>query len=77
MGELTHICIRIPPKYTVSNVAGYFKGRSEIQIVPKLRASQKNFTGEDFSGRGYFVPSLRSEENVVRAYIRNQEEEGD
>ena len=46
MGDHVHICISIPPKYAVSNVVGYLKGKSAIQIVRKFGGRQKNFTGE-------------------------------
>ncbi len=75
MGDHVHICISIPPKYAVSNVVGYLKGKSAIQIARKFGGRQKNFTGEHFWARGYFVSTLGLDENIVRAYIRNQEEE--
>lgn len=65
----------IPPKYAVSNVVGYMKGKSAIQIARKFGGRQKNFTGEHFWARGYFVSTVGLDENMVRAYIRNQEEE--
>ena len=75
MGDHVHICISIPPKYAVSNVVGYLKGKSAIQIARKFGGRQKNFTGEHFWARGYFVSTVGLDENIVRAYIRNQEEE--
>ncbi len=70
-----HMCISIPPKYAVSNVVGYLKGKSAIQIARKFGGRQKNFTGEHFWARGYFVSTVGLDENIVRAYIRNQEQE--
>ena len=70
-----HMCLRIAPKYAVSNVVGYLKGKSAIQIARKFGGRQKNFTGEHFWARGYFVSTVGLDENMVRAYIRNQEEE--
>ena len=75
MGDHVHICISIPPKYAVSNVVGYLKGKSAIQIARKFGGRQKNFTGEHFWARGYFVSTVGLDEHMVRAYIRNQEEE--
>ncbi|MGF6603494.1 REP element-mobilizing transposase RayT [Paraburkholderia sp. GAS448] len=75
MGDHVHMCLSIPPKYAVSNVVGYIKGKSAIQIARKYVARQRNFTGEHFWARGYFVSTVGLDEHVVRAYIRNQEEE--
>jgi putative transposase len=67
MGDHVHICISISPKYAVSNVVGYLKGKSAIQIARKFGARQKNFTGEHFWARGYFVSTVGLDENMVRA----------
>ena len=75
MGDHVPICLSIAPKYAVSNVVGYLKGKSAIQIARKFGGRQKNFTGEHFRARGYFVSTAGLDENIVRAYIRNQEEE--
>ncbi len=77
MGDHVHICISISPKYAVSNVVGYLKGKRAIQIARKFGGRQKNFTGEHFWARGYFVSTVGLDENMVRAYIRNQEDEDD
>jgi len=52
MGDHVHMCLSIPPKYAVSNVVGYLKGKSAIQIARKFGGRQKNFTGEHFWARG-------------------------
>ena len=57
------------------DVVGYIKGKSAIQIARQFGGRQKNFTGESFWARGYFVSTVGLDENIVRAYIRNQEEE--
>jgi putative transposase len=75
MGDHAHICISIRPKYALSNVVGYLKGNSAIQIARKLGAPQKNSTGEHFWARGYFVSTSGLYENMVREYIRSQEDE--
>lgn len=54
MDNHVHICISIPPKYVVSNVVGYIKGKSATQIARRFGGRQKNFTGEHFWARGYF-----------------------
>jgi len=75
MPDHVHICISIPPKYAVSNVVGYMKGKSAITIARKFGGRQRNFTGEVFWARGYFVSTVGLDEEMVRAYIRNQEHE--
>ncbi len=75
MGDHVHMCISIPPKYAVSNVVGYIKGKSAIQIAGKFAGRQRNFTGENFWARGYFVSTVGLDEAMVRAYIRRQEQE--
>ena len=75
MPDHVHICLSIPPKYAVSSVVGYIKGKSAISIARKFGGRTKNFTGEAFWARGYFVSTVGLDEAMVRAYIRNQEEE--
>ena len=55
----------------------YMKGKSAIQIARKFGGRQKSFTGEHFWARGYFDSTVGLDENMVRAYIRSQEEEGE
>jgi putative transposase len=57
------------------NIVRYIKGKSAIQIARKFRGRERNFTDENFWARDYFVSTVGVDENVVRAYIRNQEEE--
>ncbi len=75
MPDHVHICRSIPPKYAISNVVGYLKGKSAIQIARQFGGRQRNFTGENFWARGYFVSTVGLDEGMVRAYIRNQEAE--
>jgi putative transposase len=56
-------------------VVGYIKGKSVIYIARKFAGRQRNFTGENFWARGYFVSTVGLDEGMVRAYIRNQEQE--
>ena len=75
MVDHVHICLSIPPKYSVSSVVGYIKGKSAITIARHFGGRQRNFTGEVFWARGYFVSTVGLDEEMVRAYIRNQEQE--
>ena len=70
-----HMCIQIPPKFAVSNVIGYLKGKSAIAIARDVMGRKKNFSGENFWARGYFVTTVGIDEEAVRKYIREQEEE--
>jgi putative transposase len=67
------MCISIPPIYSVSNTVGYIKGKSAIAIARKFRGKQRNFNGEHFWARGYFVSTVGLDEMTVREYIRDQE----
>jgi putative transposase len=75
MPDHVHMCLSIPPKYAVSNVVGYIKGKSAITIARRFGGRTRNFTGEVFWARGYFVSTVGLDEAMVRAYIRNQEAE--
>ena len=75
MPDHVHICISIPPKYAVSKVVGYIKGKSAIAIARRFGGRERNFTGEVFWARGYFVSTVGLDEEMVRAYIRKQEQE--
>lgn len=74
MRDHVHMCLSIPPKYSVASVVGFLKGKSAIAIARRL-GRERNFTGEVFWARGYFVSTVGLDEAMVRAYIRNQERE--
>jgi len=75
MPDRIHMCISILPKYSVSHVIGYIKGKSAISIVRRFMGKAKSFTGENFWARGYFVSTVGLDEEMVREYIRNEEKE--
>ena len=66
--------ISIPPKYSVSQVVGYIKGKSAIQIARRYTGHERNFIGQHFWARGYYVSTAGRDEEVVRKYIQNQQE---
>lgn len=68
-----HMMIRIPPKYSVSHVIGYIKGKSAIRVARGFMGRQRNFKGYHFWARGYFVSTVGIDERTIRDYIRNQE----
>ena len=67
-----HICIEIPPKYAVSSVIGFLKGKSAIAIA-RMSGKQRNFNGENFWARGYAVSTVGFDLEAIRKYIRDQE----
>ena len=70
-----HMLIAIPPKYAVSQVVGYLKGKSAIHIARTFGGRQKNFTGEHVWARGYYVSTVGIDEEVIRQYIQHQDDE--
>ena len=70
-----HILISIPPKYSVAQVVGYIKGKSAIHIARVYMGRKKNFVGQHFWARGYYVTTVGHDTEVVREYIKRQEEE--
>ena len=69
-----HILISIPAKYAVSQVVGFIKGKSAIHLARVDGENRRNFVGQSFWARGYFVSTVGRDEEVIRNYIRNQEE---
>ena len=67
--------ISIPPKYAVAQVVGYIKGKSAIHIARHSGERRRNFVGHQFWARGYFVSTVGRDEEVIRRYIQNQENE--
>jgi len=70
-----HMMIAIPPKYAVSQVIGYIKGKSAIHLARVYGEKKRNFVGQHFWARGYFVSTVGRDEEVIREYIRAQEKE--
>jgi len=75
MPDHVHIMISIPPKHSVSQVIGYIKGKSAIHIARAFAGRKRNFVGQHFWARGYFVTTVGRDEAVIREYIRRQEQE--
>jgi len=75
MPDHVHIMISIPPKYAVSQVVGYIKGKSAIHLARVYGERKRNFVGQHFWARGYFVSTVGRDEVTIREYIRKQEEE--
>ena len=75
LADHVHMMIAIPPKYAVSQVVGYLKGKSAIHLARVYGERKRNFVGQHFWARGFFVSTVGKDEEAVREYIRNQEEE--
>ena len=75
MRDHGHMLVSIPPKYSVSQVVGYLKGKSAIHIARTFMGKPRNFTGESFWARGYFVSTVGRDEKQIREYIKKQEQE--
>jgi len=75
MPDHVHMMLSVPPKYAVSQVVGYVKGKSAIYIARTYGGKRRNFVGQHFWARGYFVSTVGRDEAVIREYIRNQEKE--
>ena len=75
LADHVHMMISIPPKYAVAQVVGYIKGKSAIHIARVYAGRRRNYVGEEFWARGYFVSTIGRDEQVIRDYIRHQEQE--
>jgi putative transposase len=70
-----HMLIWIPPKFAVSSVVGYVKGKSAIHVARYFLGKARNYTGQALWARGFFVSTVGIDEATIREYIQQQEEE--
>jgi putative transposase len=75
MLDHVHMLLSIPPKYAVSSVVGYMKGKSAIHMARVYGERKRNFVGQHFWARGYFVSTVGRDGQMIREYIRHQEAE--
>ena len=75
MLDHVHMMVSILPKYAVAQVVGYIKGKSAIHIARTYQNRKRNFVGQHFLARGYYVSTVGRDEEVIREYIRNHEKE--
>jgi putative transposase len=68
-----HMCLSIPPKYSVATIVGYLKGKSAMILFEKYSRLKKNFKGHSFWARGYYVSTVGLDEAKIRKYIKEQE----
>ena len=69
-----HLCLKIPPKYSVAFLLGFVKGKSAVRIHREL-LRERRMTGLHFWARGYCVSTVGLDEEEIRRYIREQEEQ--
>ena len=67
MPDHVHMLISIPPKYAVSQVVGFIKGKSAIHLARVYGERKRNFVGQHFWARGYFVNTAGRDEEAIRA----------
>ena len=70
-----HLCLRIPPKYAVSRIMGYLKGKSALMLQDRLPERRRYAQKEKaFWARGYYVSTIGINEATIKDYIKRQEE---
>jgi len=72
MLDHVHMCLKIPPKYSVAHSIGFLKGKSAVRIH-RWVLGNKRATGLHFWARGYCVSTVGFDEETIRKYIRDQE----
>ena len=72
MPDHIHMCLSIPPKYSVSHTIGFLKGKSAVRIHRDL-LHERRMTGLHFWATGYCVSTVGLDEERIRKYIREQE----
>ena len=75
MPDHVHMMISIPPKYAVSQVVGYIKGKSAIHLARVYGERKRSFVGQHFWARGFYVSTVGRDEQAIREYIKNQEQQ--
>jgi len=75
MPDHVHMLLSVPPKYSVSSVMGFIKGKSAIHIARVYAGRRRNYVGQHFWARGYWVSTVGKNEAAVRRYIQEQEKE--
>lgn len=70
-----HMLLNIPPKYSISQVMGYLKGKSSLMIYEKYANLKYKYGNRHFWCRGYYVSTVGRNKNAIETYIRNQLQE--
>ena len=69
-----HLVLSIPPKHSVSEVVGFLKGKSAIKMFDQHSELKKRYWGRHFWARGYFVNTVGIDEDLIRRYVKYQEQ---
>jgi putative transposase len=75
LSDHVHMLIAMPPKYAVAQVVGFIKGKSAIHLARVYGERKRNFVGQHFWARGYFVSTVGRDEGVIREDIQRQEQD--
>ena len=75
MADHVHMLLNVPPKIAVSSVVGYIKGKSAIHIARHFMKRERNYAGQVFWARGYFLDTVGRDTETIRRYIADQEKE--
>ena len=67
-----HMLVRIPPKYSVSEIMGYLKGKSSLMIFEKHANLKYKYGNRHFWARGYYVDTVGRNKKAIQEYIQNQ-----
>ena len=70
-----HMLVQIPPKYSVSDIVGYLKGKSSLMIFDRYANMKYKYGNRHFWCRGYFVDTVGKNEKKIAEYVRNQLQE--
>ena len=70
-----HMLVSIPPKYSVSQIMGYLKGKSRLMIFEKYANMKYKYGNRHFWCRGYYVTTVGRNKKAIQEYIRNQLQE--
>ena len=73
LSDHVHVLMSIPPKHAVAQVVGFLKGKSAIHIARVFSGRRRNFVGQQFWARGYYVSTVGKDEQAVRKCIKEQE----
>ena len=74
MSDHVHVVLSIPPKLSVAHAIGFVKGKSAVRIHREL-LRERRMTGLHFWARGYSVSTVGMDEETIRKYVREQEED--
>ena len=75
MPDHIHLYVKIPPKYSVSEVMGYLNGKSSLMIFDRHANLKYKYGNRHFWCRGYYVDTVGRNEKAIQEYVRNQLQE--